>query len=225
MNQDARSMEIQQFFNEIGLSDVHIRINKIEFENMSSTNKNGSKPIDTIAATEGIIEHVEGCKLLSHAEVVMSDHRSCVIDVNLDEHYEECFSSWDQIDSVKLNPSRRSHKEKFCEALEEQLEEYELENKIHHVEWCPTIEEIEYIDKAITEILHNAMKKVEGIDRKIPYSATKARVRDTILYWKACVQQNRDGVVDINAMEKRKIMHQIEATGEEILVEAATRLE
>ena len=50
-------------------------------------------------------------------------------------------------------------------------------------------------------------------------------MRDTILYWKAHVQQNRGGVVDIKAMEKRKTMHQIEATGEETLEEAATRLE
>ena len=182
MNQDVRSTETQRFFNEIGVSDIHSRINNIEFENMSTTNKNGSKPIDTIAATEGIMEHVDGCKLLSHAEVVISDHRPCVIDVNLEEYFNECFSSWDQINSVKLNPSRRSHKEKFCEALEEQLDVHQLENKIHHIEQCPTIEEIECIDKAITETLNNAMKKVEGINRKIPHSETKERVRDTILY-------------------------------------------
>ena len=108
---------------------------------MSSTNKNGSKPIDTIAATEGAIEHVDGCKLLYHAEVVISDHRPHVIDVNLEEYFNECFSSWDQIDSVKLNPSRRSHKEKFCEALEEQLDEHHLKNKINHIAQNPTIEE------------------------------------------------------------------------------------
>ena len=48
------------------------------------------------------------------------------------------------------------------------------------------------------------MKKVEGINRKMLCSATKARVRDTILCWKAYVRQNRGGVVDIKAMEKRK---------------------
>ena len=32
LNQDVRSTETQRFFNEIGLSDIHSRINKIEFE-------------------------------------------------------------------------------------------------------------------------------------------------------------------------------------------------
>ena len=224
LNQDVRSTEIQWFFNEIGLSDIHSRINKIEFENMSSANKNGSKPIDTIAATEGIIEHVDGCKLFSHAEVVISDHRPCVIDVNLEEYFNECFSSWDQIDSVKLNPSRRSHKDKFCEALEEQTDVHQLENKINHIAQCPTIEERECINKTITETLNTATKKVEGIIRKIPYSANKARVRDNILCWKAYVRHNRGGVVDIESMEKRKNMHQIEATREDTLEEAAASL-
>ena len=166
LNQDVISTEMYRFFNEIGLSDIHSRTNKIEFENMSTSKKNGSKPIDTIAATEGVMEHVDGCKLLSHAEVVISDHRPCIIYVNLEEYFNDCFSLWDQIDKVKLNPSRRSHKEKFCEALEEQLDVCQLENKINHIAQNPTIEEIECIDKAIAKMLNTATKIVEGINRK-----------------------------------------------------------
>ena len=91
---------------------------------MNSTNKRGSLPIDTIAVSEGILEYIKGCKLLSYAEIVMLDHQSYVIDVNLEEYFEDNFSSWNKINRVMLNHSRRSYREIFCEVLEEQLDIY-----------------------------------------------------------------------------------------------------
>jgi len=44
-------------------------------------------------ATEGIISYIEGCKMLSFEEIVFSDHRSYVIDINLEEYFEDTFSS------------------------------------------------------------------------------------------------------------------------------------
>ena len=41
---------------------------------------------------------------------------------------------------------------------------------------------------------------------------------------KSYVRHNRGGVVDMETMEKRKNMHQIKATGEETLDEAASSL-
>jgi len=71
---------------------VHSRHNRINLNNLNRTNKRGSVPIDTIVATEGIISYVEGCKILSFEEIVFSDHRSYVIDVNLEEYFEDTFS-------------------------------------------------------------------------------------------------------------------------------------
>ena len=38
----------------------------------------------------------------------MSDHRLHVIDANLEEGFEDTFSSWDKVERVLLNPSRKS---------------------------------------------------------------------------------------------------------------------
>ena len=49
----------------------------------------GSKPIDTIAASHRILEYVEGCFLLEYNEIVFTNHRSYVIDMNLEEYFNE----------------------------------------------------------------------------------------------------------------------------------------
>ena len=162
--------------------------------------------------------------MLSFEEIVFSDHRSYVIDVNLEEYFEDTFSSWDKIDKVLLNPSRKSHQEKFCKVIEEQLDMYQLENQIHRIAQCPTKAAIECVDETITRTFNNARKKVEGMKRGILYSAEKARVRDTILYWKAYIRRNRGGIVDVEVMNKRKEMHQIIASGEESMEEASQKL-
>ena len=93
MNQDIRYNEIQKFFNDIGVTYIYSRINRIELDDLNSTNKWGSLPIDTIAASEGILEYIEGCKLLSYAEIAISNHWLYVIDMNLEEYFEDNFSS------------------------------------------------------------------------------------------------------------------------------------
>ena len=72
---------------------MHSCINQIDLKNLSSTKQEGSKPIDAIATVEGVAEHIDGCKLLAHADITLSYHRSCLIDVNLKEYFNESFSS------------------------------------------------------------------------------------------------------------------------------------
>ena len=63
-NQNINSNEIKKFFAEIGVENVHSRINNIIVEDLDRTYIHGSKLIDTIAASEDIIEFIEGCWLL-----------------------------------------------------------------------------------------------------------------------------------------------------------------
>ena len=67
----------------------------------------GSNDIDAIATSEGIIECVEGSALLSHAEVVNSDHRAYLVETNLEGYFNKDLSYWDDINHSKLDPSRK----------------------------------------------------------------------------------------------------------------------
>ena len=78
--------------------------------NLDKACKNGSKPIDSIAASNGMMEHVEGCQLLNRNDIVESDHRGHVIDVDTEECFQEESSGWDDVNRAMLNPAKRSHR-------------------------------------------------------------------------------------------------------------------
>ena len=41
-------------------------------------------------------------------EIVSTDHQSCVVDVNLKEHFEEKFIGWDNIERGVLDPNKKN---------------------------------------------------------------------------------------------------------------------
>jgi len=106
-NQNIASDEVQQFFQDIRVQDAHSLYNKIPLKDLDPTNIKGTKPIDSIAVTSRIIKFVEGVKLLYNNDIVMSDHRVYVMDLNVEEYFQDQFSSWDTINKVVLNPSRK----------------------------------------------------------------------------------------------------------------------
>ena len=108
-NQNINGKEVQKFHEDIGVKEIHVKINNIRMENLDKTYKNGSTPIDSIAATNGVMDFVEGCELLGYNEIVETDHRAYMIDVNINEYFDEEFNEWDKINYVILNPARRSH--------------------------------------------------------------------------------------------------------------------
>ena len=89
---------------------------------MDHTQVRGSKPIDTIAVSHGMLEHVEGHRLMECKEIILIDHRSHLIDLNLEGHFKDQMSDWDETNKVILNLSRKSHREKFVQSIREQLE-------------------------------------------------------------------------------------------------------
>ena len=175
------SREIKKFFREIGVEDTHSRINNVALDEMDRTCINGNNPIDTFAVSEGLIEYVEGVKLVPHNEIVNSDHRAYIVDINIEDYFEDEFSYWNSINHVLLNPAKKSHREKFLEELEIQLDLHQIETLIEN---CPnpTYQQIETIDEIITLVLNKATKKVEGQRRNVPYSARKAKCQGEIKY-------------------------------------------
>ena len=84
LNQDIDSTEIQQFFADIRIQDVHYVFNQIEFSQMDNTYLNRSKLINIIAISPNLIECIEGCKLYKVNELIITDHRLYIIDINLE---------------------------------------------------------------------------------------------------------------------------------------------
>jgi len=71
------------------MEDIHHHHNNIPKKDMDRTCMKGSFPIDSITASEGIIEYIEESKLLNHNKVVFSDHRSYIVDFNIQEYFNE----------------------------------------------------------------------------------------------------------------------------------------
>jgi len=188
-NQSITTKEIEKFYNDISVKDIHSTINFIDMNELDNTNVNSRHPIDSIAASAGIMQYIEGCKLLNNNDILYSDHRSYIIDVNLEEYFNDQFSSWNDSQQVIINPSRKSHREKFTNIIEEKIDEYQLETMIDELQQNPIESRIEVVDNIITKIFSIARKKIEGINRRVPYSREKAQSRECIAIWRSVIRK------------------------------------
>ena len=110
-------------------------------------------------------------------DIILTDHRSYIIDLNLEAYFDQHLSEWDQINHSILNPSRRSHREKFYMSLHTQLSFIDIKEKILEIYDHPSNKQIEVIDEMITDVLQNAVRSIQGINRNIPFSQQKVIVR------------------------------------------------
>ena len=67
---------------------------------------------------------------MNYNDIVETDHRGYIIDVALDEYFEVEFSSWNNINKVMLNPARQSHRERFVNIVDKQLNLYQIEGEL-----------------------------------------------------------------------------------------------
>ena len=74
---------------------------------MDPTQKRDSKSIDSIAVLENLITHIKGYKLLETNEVISTDYRSFIIDINLEDYFTEQLTCLDNINKIILNSSRK----------------------------------------------------------------------------------------------------------------------
>ena len=183
-NQDISSKEITKFYEDIGVRDIHQSMNMRYCERSDSTYKHGSKQIDSIAATNGIMNYIEGCRLMNYNEIIESDHRAFIVDIDIEEYFKDEFSGWDNINRVMLNPARKSHRQKFKEVLEEQLEIYNLEEELEVMKGTASYHQMEVVDQTITRMIKEAIKKIEGMKRNIPYSSRKKKGWSKVIYYK-----------------------------------------
>ena len=156
----------------------------------------GSKPIDSLAASQGIIDYIDGCELLSNNDIVESDHRSCMIDIALEYYFEDELCEWDNINKVTLNPARRSRREKFIDKLEHQMQMHNVEDDLSRMENSFSNQEIETIDEVITRMFTATTKKVEGMKRNVPCSKEKEKRKSLVSCYKMRMRELKGGIVD-----------------------------
>ena len=118
-NQHIADNEVRKFHAELGVSEIHYKVNNVELRELDKTYKNRSSLINSIAALSSIIEYVVGYRLMNYNEIVETDHWAYVIDVDIKEYFDKAFSGWDNINRVMLNLARRSYKNAFVESIEE----------------------------------------------------------------------------------------------------------
>jgi len=204
-NQDVTSKEVTKFFESIGVRDVHQCMNLVQKdEALDSTYKHGSKQIDSIAATNGIMDYIEGCRLINYNEIIESDHRAFMIDVDIEEYFEDEFRGWDKINKVMLNPARKSHRQKFQEVIEKELEIYNIEDELETMKLSVNYHQMEVIDNTITSMMMKAVKAIEGMKRNVPFSFRKKQVWAKVIYCKMKLRQIKGIKVDIEIMKRRK---------------------
>ena len=86
-NQGISEQVVKQFYVEIGVTDVYSKINNVMITQLDKTYKRGSRAIDSIAALFGIMQYIEGYKLLEYNKIVESDYRVYMIDVAIEEYF------------------------------------------------------------------------------------------------------------------------------------------
>ena len=80
---------MKQFYEKIRVNDIHHRYNRIPVKELDKTCMKGSNPIDSIVVLEGVIEYVEGSKLLDHNKILCLDCRAYIVDINFEEYFGE----------------------------------------------------------------------------------------------------------------------------------------
>ena len=108
---------------------------------------------------EGTLSNVKGCELIECSEIVESDHRGCLTNVDFAEYFAEEFVEEEKRMERSLNPNRKkTHREKFAEKCDVLLDSINVENELK--EACSNFSraKIEQVDADTTHALTKARK-------------------------------------------------------------------
>jgi len=125
-NQSLYLREIENFLISNGLFELHDLLNKYNSNNRDNTYIIETKYIDFVAATSGLINNIEGCELINYNQIIQSNHRGYLIDLNLEQYFNMNNFDIDQVNSSQLNSRRLICKEIFIEKAEEYLKAIKL---------------------------------------------------------------------------------------------------
>ena len=98
---------------------------------MDSIHINSSKCIDSIAIMVNLLDYIEGSILLESYELIPLDHHRYIIDLNLEDYFEDALTIVEKISYKMINLSSIIHREKFKEAVEKRMEVMNFEQTFY----------------------------------------------------------------------------------------------
>ena len=101
---------------------MHCIVNNIKPKEKDLIFIRDSKCIDSVMASESILEYIEGCRLVDYNEILLTDHIEYLFDINMQEYFNSKSFNISKIDSSKLNSKWQSHRNKFAEKVDELIE-------------------------------------------------------------------------------------------------------
>ena len=118
------------------------------------------------------------------------DHRSYLIDINLEQYFGEEFSGQDKINKRMIDTNKRTQREKFKEYTKELLDTIPIEDSLfEQLSENVTKEALKRIDQDIIFLLDKVWKKIKGQQRNIQFSAKKVKRCIVIKFWKDLIKK------------------------------------
>jgi len=102
-NESVDSEGIQQFLIRNGLIKVYTVLNRDYHRKKDSAYKKGKNMINFAAASTTMIEYIDGSLITDYNEILITDHRGFIIDVQLEEYLMIERNTVDELDTSKLN--------------------------------------------------------------------------------------------------------------------------
>ena len=121
-NQGINGDQMRRFIRENGLLEVHKTLNETDKMDKDNTQESGVKQIDAVLATEEVIVAIQRSNVVDFKEVINTDHRGFIFDLDAQDYFSISASNYDRNNNIILDPTRRSHCNKFRKKLEEHIE-------------------------------------------------------------------------------------------------------
>ena len=74
-----------------------------------------------ILETESILQATRESKLVDFDEIIITDHRGFIFDIDINEYFKITGSKHDRSEIRKLNPTNRKHRTQFKDTLEKYI--------------------------------------------------------------------------------------------------------
>lgn len=184
LNSTLHEDDIQEFYNCTGLYDVFSYDHNINEDDRETTFIQGVHCIDTLAMTNSIVLYDEVSIILNFNEVVVTDHRAIMADLNINANFQAEISEFDSRSFNCFNPRRKSHHDRFCEKVKELVNITNLEKLIEEIEKSdPYKNIIEHIDREFTYMFDAGVTFVARPNRTITNDKEKNKLLSAKLYW------------------------------------------
>ena len=119
--------------------------------------------IDFVVASIGILESIDGCQITNYHNIIITDHRGFLVDLQLDDYFQVYENFINKLDYSKLNFRKLSHKTKFSDKIDDMIKITKLEELVDmYCNSYATDKMLKMIDNKISFVLKKARKHVEG---------------------------------------------------------------